>query len=115
MSEQIKPNKQMRIIQSIFNINRALDAVNRFLRKECGKQISLNELDNLVAVYRHGGSGMAYTAGQLGISSAAMTGAMDSLEYKGLATRCPDIDRRKIQAQITERGMKILRIASDVV
>lgn len=97
------------------NINRALDAANRFLLEECGKQISLNELGNLVAVYRCGGSGMAYTAGQLGISTAAMTGAMDSLEYKGLATRRPDIDRRKVQAQITERGMRVLRIASDVV
>jgi hypothetical protein len=54
----------MRIIQSMSNINRALDAANRFLLEECGKQISLNELGNLVAVYRCGGSGMAYTARQ---------------------------------------------------
>ena len=97
------------------NVSRALDAANNFLREDCGKEITLNELSNLVAVYLHGGSGMAFTARKLGISSAGMTGAMDSLEYKGLAIRMKDVDRRKFRAAMTERGMIVLRIASDLL
>jgi DNA-binding MarR family transcriptional regulator len=97
------------------NVSRALDAANNYLREECGKEISLNELANLVAVYLHGGSGLAFTARQLGISSAGMTGAMDSLEYKGLAVRTKDPDRRKFRAAVTEKGMIVLRRASDLL
>ena len=105
----------MKIIGTLINATRGLDAANRFLLQECGKEISLTELFNLAMVFRYGGSGLAQTARQLQISAAGMTGAMDSMERKGLAVRSRHEDRRKVQANMTERGMKVLRIASDAL
>lgn len=102
----------MKILTILDNATRGLDAANEFLLKECGKQISLNELSNVVLAYQHGHDGLTVMARERGISSAAMTGAMDSMEYKGLAERVRDADRRKILVNLTERGMEVLRKAS---
>ena len=103
---------KMKILTRLDNATRGLDAANEFLLEECGKQISLNELSNVVLAYQHGHDGLTVMARERGVSSAAMTGAMDSMEYKGLAERVRDADRRKILVNLTERGMEVLRKAS---
>ena len=103
---------KMKILTILENATRGLDAVNEFLQEECGKQISLNELSNVALAFQHGHYGLTVMAKERGVSSAAMTGAMDSMEYKGLAQRVRDSDRRKVQVYLTDRGIKVLRVAS---
>jgi DNA-binding MarR family transcriptional regulator len=106
----------MKLLHLVNNINSALKAANNLLRDGGHKTISFRDLETLIFVSIDGAKGLAKLAKLRGVSSAAITGAIDALEKKELALREHTAqDRRVIPVRLTPLGDKVLKIASDAI
>ena len=106
----------MKLLDLVNNVNSALKAANKLLKDGDHKTISFRELETLIFVSVEGTQGLAKLAQLRGVSSAAITGAVDALEKKKLALREHTAqDRRVIPVRLTPLGNEVLKIASDAI
>lgn len=104
----------MKLLNLINTINSALKAANEFLKEKDHKPITFRELETLTLVSVEGLNGPTKLAELRGVSTAAMTGALDALEKKRLALREHSAqDRRVIPVRLTDLGNEVLKAASD--
>jgi DNA-binding MarR family transcriptional regulator len=105
----------MKLLDLVNNINSALKAANKLLRDGGHKTISFRELETLIFVSIDGAKGLAKLAQLRGVSSAAITGAVDALEKRLALREHSAQDRRVIPVRLTPLGDKVLKIASDAI
>lgn len=75
----------------------------------CGSDLTPVQYAALVAIYRHPGVDQATLAGLIAYDRTTITGVIDRLERKRLATRTVnDADRRARALRITDEGVKLL-------
>jgi len=91
----------------------ALLHLNRRLRRELAPLgITGGQAALLWAIRTNPGIGVRGLAGLEGVSAPAMSAYVDRLEAAGLvARRRSELDRRRVDLQVTESGLRILRSA----
>lgn len=91
----------------------ALLHLNRRLRRELGPLgITGGQAALLWAIRTNPGIGVRGLAGLEGVSAPAMSAYVDRLEAAGLVVRRrSELDRRRVDLQVTESGLRILRSA----
>ena len=93
-----------------------MDAANEVMKSNKKSQLTVGDLQTLVVVVKDGTSGPRKLASLRGVSSAAMTGAIDALEKKGLVNREHALhDRRLTPIRLTELGTTVITAASDAI
>ena len=87
--------------------------LNRQLRRELAPLgITAGQAALLHAIRTHPGIGVRELAAREGMSSPAVTVAVDRLELAGLVARKRSgTDRRRVELEVTERGLRTLRAA----
>ncbi len=87
--------------------------LNRQLRRELAPLgVTAGQAALLHAIRTHPGIGVRELAAREGMSSPAITAAIDRLEVAGLVLRTRSgTDRRRVELEVTERGLRILRAA----
>lgn len=87
--------------------------LNRRLRKELAPLgITGGQASLLWTIRSHPGLGVRRLAEREGVSPPAMTAAVDRLEAAGLvARRRSERDGRRVELEVTERGLRTLRSA----
>lgn len=91
----------------------ALTAVNKLLKEKGEAQMSCIDLISLVLLRQQGQDGIGKIGRMRGVSSAAITGNIDSLEEKLLVTRTSTKeDRRKVLISFSPLGEEVLTVAS---
>jgi len=104
----------MKLIELVNNVNCALSAANKQLEEEGHKAISFRDLQTLVLISAHGINGPSNLARLSGVTSAAITVAVNVLEIKTLAIReHASHDRRVVPVKLTSLGIRVLAAASD--
>jgi DNA-binding MarR family transcriptional regulator len=91
----------------------ALLHLNRRLRRELAPLgITGGQAALLWAIRTNPGIGVRGLAEREGVSTPAMSAYVDRLEAAGLvARRRSELDRRRVQLEVTEKGLRILRSA----
>ena len=91
----------------------ALLHLNRRLRRELAPLgITGGQAALLWAIRTNPGIGVRGLAGLEGVSTPAMSAYVDRLEAAGLVARSrSELDRRRVDLQVTESGLRILRSA----
>jgi len=91
----------------------ALLHLNRRLRRELAPLgITGGQAALLWAIRTNPGIGVRGLAGLEGVSAPAMSAYVDRLEAAGLVARSrSELDRRRVDLQVTESGLRILRSA----
>jgi DNA-binding MarR family transcriptional regulator len=103
----------MKLVNTIESFVRALTAVNELLKEKGQAQMSCIDLISLVLLRQHGQDGIGKIGKMRGVSTAAITGNIDSLEEKLLVTRTtPKEDRRKVLVSFSPLGEEGLTAAS---
>ena len=103
----------MKLVNTIESFVGALTAVNRLLKKKGHSQMSCIDLISLVLIRQHGQDGIGKIGKMRGVSTAAITGNIDSLEEKLLVTRTTTKeDRRKVLVSFSPLGEEVLTVAS---
>ena len=87
--------------------------LNRQLRRELAPLgITAGQAALLHAIRTHPGIGVRELAAREGMSSPAITVAVDRLELAGLVgRRRSGTDRRRVELEVTEQGLRTLRAA----
>jgi DNA-binding MarR family transcriptional regulator len=95
------------------NLRPLLLQLNRQLRRELAPLgITAGQAALLHAIRTHPGIGVRELAEREGMSSPAITVAVDRLEAAGLVRRTRSgTDRRRVELEVTERGLRTLRAA----
>jgi DNA-binding MarR family transcriptional regulator len=95
------------------NLRPALLHLNRRLRRELAPLgITGGQAALLYAIRTHPGLGVRELAELEGVSAPAMTAYVDRLEAAGLlARRRSTRDRRRVELELTEAGLRVLRSA----
>jgi DNA-binding MarR family transcriptional regulator len=103
----------MKLVNTIEHFVKALTAVNKLLKKKEQPQMSCIDLISLVLLWQHGQDGIGKIGKMRGVSGAAITGNIDSLEEKLLVTRTTTKeDRRKVLVSFSPLGEEVLTTAS---
>jgi DNA-binding MarR family transcriptional regulator len=103
----------MKLEKTIDNFVKALTAVNENLKQKGHAQMSCIDLISLVLLRQHGQDGIGKIGKMRGVSGAAITGNIDSLEEKLLVTRTTTKeDRRKVLVSFSPLGEEVLLVAS---
>ncbi len=96
------------------NVDCVMRSVNEQMVKNEKPEVTFRDFATLVLVHSDGGHGPAKLAELRGVSSAAMTGSIDSLERKGLIVReHATHDRRVTPIKLTGLGISVLDAAED--
>ena len=88
--------------------------LSRHLRREVpGTGLTAGQLEILALVAHRPGVGVNELAGQVGITAASMSNAIDKLEAAGLAVRTREAagDRRRVGVAVTPEGETAVREA----
>jgi DNA-binding MarR family transcriptional regulator len=95
------------------NLRPTLLHLNRRLRRELAPLgITGGQAALLHAIRTHPGLGVRELAAFEGVSAPAMTAYVDRLEAAGLlARRRSERDRRRVELELTEAGLRVLRSA----
>lgn len=102
------------IVKLMSNVDRVMQSVNEQMAKNEKPEVTFRDFKTLVLVHSDGVKGPAKLADLSGISSAAMTGSIDSLEKKGLIIReHATHDRRVTPIKLTGLGISVLDAAED--
>ena len=103
----------MKLVMTVESIVKALTAANELLKHKGHPQMSCVDLISLVLLRQHGNDGIGKIGKMRGVSGAAITGNIDSLEEKMLVTRTTTKeDRRKISVSFSPLGEEVLLVAS---
>lgn len=103
----------MKLLKTIDDFVKALTAVNKLLKTKGQGQMSCIDLISLVLLRQHGQDGIGKIGKMRGVSTAAITGNIDSLEEKLLVTRTtPKEDRRKVLVSFSPLGEEVMTVAS---
>ena len=95
-------------------VARVMMSVNKQMTENKRPELTFRDFATLVLVHSDGGDGPAKLAELRGVSSAAMTGSIDSLERKGLIVREHAIhDRRVTPIRLTGLGISLLDAAEE--
>jgi DNA-binding MarR family transcriptional regulator len=100
-------------LESANGLRPALLHLNRRLRRELAPLgITGGQAAILYAIRTHPGAGVRKLAELEGVSAPAMTAYVDRLEAAGLVTRRrSERDRRRVEFELTEDGLRVLRSA----
>jgi DNA-binding MarR family transcriptional regulator len=102
----------MKLAMIVESFVKALTAVNKLLKEKGQPQISCIDLISLVLLRQHGQDGIGTIGKMRGVSGAAITGNIDSLEEKLLITRATTKeDRRKVLVSFSPLGEEVLTTA----
>jgi DNA-binding MarR family transcriptional regulator len=82
-----------------------IDLIYKLVREN----LTAKHLLTLILIREEGETVMGAIAAELELSSAAVTGIIDSLEHRGLVMRIRSHeDRRKITLEVTKAGIKFI-------
>ncbi len=109
-SSTVKPDL---IREIIYHIRRLLQARGHYTKELIKKyQISVPQLNCLVALYENGPLSLSGIARQVLVKSSTVTGIIDRLEQKDLVRRTrTSPDRRIVVVELTEAGETLARDA----
>ena len=96
-----------------YQIQRLMQAAELYTKRlNKTHQVSVPQLNCILALYEHGPLPPSQIAKHIMVKSSTVTGIIDRLEQKGLVCRLRDSsDRRVITIQLTERGKEVARNA----
>lgn len=107
-------------MKKIEKLMRGVDCVMRSVNKRMAENnkpvLTFRDLQTLALAQSEGVNGPAKLAELRGVSSAAMTGSIDSLEKKGLIVREHAIhDRRVTPIRLTGLGISLIDAAEEAL
>jgi DNA-binding MarR family transcriptional regulator len=90
--------------------------LRRTMRDQRSPDLRVPELRSLAFLSLNAGSNLTDLAEYIGVSLPSMSKLVDTLTYRGLIDRRPDIgDRRRVCLDLTEPGLTVLRAAREAV
>lgn len=90
--------------------------LRRIMRGQSSPDLRVPELRSLAFLRLNSGSNLTDLAEFIGVSLPSMSKLVDTLTYRGLIDRRPDIgDRRRICLDLTESGQTVLQSALEAV
>lgn len=90
--------------------------LRRSLRSQSTPDLRFPELRSLVFLGHNPGSNLTDLAEYIGVSLPSMSKLVDSLTYRGLVDRQPDVeDRRRVRLRLTDNGRNTLDVTLDAV
>ncbi len=106
----------MKLVHAVESFVMALTASNDLLKEKGHIPMSCIDLITLVLLKQHGSDGVGRIGKMRGVSRAAVTGNIDSLEVKSLISRTQTReDRRKVLVTFTPLGEDVVTIAEAVL
>ncbi len=103
----------MKLVMTAESFVRALTAANELLKEKGHVPMTCIDLISLVLLKQHGQEGIGKIGKMRGVSGAAVTGNIDSLEEKLFINRTTTKeDRRKVLVSYTPLGEEVLTCAS---